>query len=252
MKIRSTPHKPIIGISTNLLKIAEKPFANHERIYVNSGYVDSILQAGGIPLLLPVMDDVEATTHMLSLVDGLVLSGGQDVHPSFYNEEPHPLLGETAKKRDDHELRLIQIASKECIPILGICRGLQLINVAFGGTLYQDLSLYSSFPHSLIDNIDASCHRVDLIPETILHRIFGKDHIIANSFHHQAVKDLAPGFHVSAKAEDNVIEGIVKAESSWILGVQWHPEVMINAQPEMRKLFETFIAEAKRYRSDSR
>lgn len=239
--------KPLIGISTNFLEIVEKPFSDHQRIYVNSGYIDAIIKAGGIPLLLPITADEETIDRLVALVDGVLLSGGQDVHPSNYNEDNHPLLGTTSKERDAYEMRIIQNAYQAKKPILGICRGLQLINVAFGGTLYQDLSQQEDVCNSKHrqDIVrDAVLHDIDVIPETELHRIFGKTKLVTNSFHHQAVKDLAPGFAICAKSEDGVVESICRSGSPWILGVQWHPEVMIDAHPEMKHLFVTFINKA--------
>jgi putative glutamine amidotransferase len=241
--------KPIIGVSSNLLPIEQGPFTGHDRIYVNRSYIQSIVKAGGIPLLLPVITDLDSIRAQLSLVDGLILSGGQDVDPAHYNENPHPLLGEISAERDDFELNLLRIAHEQKKPIFGICRGLQLMNVAFGGTLYQDISQRAE-KKSIDHNMGMSAislHQVDLEPASLLHAIFGKDTIEINSFHHQAVKDLAPGFKVIARAKDGLIEGIVKADSSWTLGVQWHPEVMLESHPEMQKLFEAFVTAANHF-----
>jgi putative glutamine amidotransferase len=181
------------------------------------------------------------------------LSGGQDVDPAHYNEACHPLLGEISPERDHFELNLLRTAHEQKKPILGICRGLQLMNVAFGGTLYQDISQRSesSVEHN-VSMSGISLHHVELEPASILQTIFGKDAMEINSFHHQAIKDLAPGFKVIAKAKDGLIEGIVKTDSSWTLGVQWHPEVMLDSHPEMQKLFEAFVAAANHYHEANR
>jgi putative glutamine amidotransferase len=249
MAKQPAPHKPVIGISTNFSEIREKPFEDYHKIFINSGYIDVIIQSGAVPLLLPLNADAATTEHLLSLVDGVLLSGGQDVHPSYYKEEQHPLLGVTARQRDEHELLIVRTAYKEKKPMLGICRGLQLINIYFGGTLYQDLSLHSDTSkagHSLDYLPDPTLHSVEIVPETLLHRILGTPSIMTNSYHHQAVKDLAPGFKVAAIAEDGVVEAIEgNSLDSWIIAVQWHPEVMVAKCPEMKRLFETFIQQAK-------
>lgn len=234
-------NKPIVGISTNFIKIKEAPFQDFQRIYVNSGYIDSVINAGGIPLLLPLNADRDTTNTLLDMVDGVILSGGQDVHPSFYKEENHQLLGETAIERDEQELHILRTISKAGKPILGICRGLQLINVAFGGTLYQDLSLYN--PKSK-DLHGINHHSVSLTTESALHKIFPSPTISTNSYHHQAIKELAKGFTVSARSSDGVIEGI-ESHNPWIMAVQWHPETML----EMKKLFQALILQASCRRS---
>lgn len=242
-------HKPIIGISTNFSKITDLPFVNYDKIFINSGYINVIIKAGGIPLLLPLNADEKTTDQLLALVDGVVLSGGQDVHPSYYQEEQHPLLGITAQQRDEHELHIVRVASVQKKPILGICRGLQLINVAFGGTLYQDLSQHttdSKKAHSLDEYMDTKLHSVNIISGSILHKLLHTTEVMTNSYHHQAIKNLAQGFRIAAKAEDGVIEAIENIEENpWILAVQWHPEVMVESHPEMVKLFEALIQKSR-------
>lgn len=250
---KSHSNKPVIGITTNFLDITDAPFSGHQRIYVNKGYIDAITIAGGIPLLLPVSDNTETTNHLLSLVDGVLLSGGQDVHPSLYNEECHPLLGTTSKERDAFEVHVIDHIRKNNKPLLGICRGQQIINVAFGGTLYQDLSLYSpslAIKHSQEEPWDQATHRIRLVPKSMLHQIFNHSEVLTNSYHHQAVKDVAPGFSVAASSEDGIIEALEKNDpSSWIVSVQWHPELMIYNSSQMLPLFRALISEARSHRS---
>lgn len=240
--------KPFIGITANLLENEDLPFRGTERVTVNNGYINSIIKAGGIPLLLPVLEDRVAIERLFEYCDGLLLTGGQDVRPSCYNEEPHPLLGEVSEKRDQFEMQLIQMAHLAKKPILGICRGLQLINTAFKGTLYQDLSLAKAFGHSQEEVSSLATHSIKLTPGGLLRQIFDQDALMANSFHHQAIKQLSPHFEVNALSDDGVIEGIQYKGAEWILGVQWHPEVMVEAQPEMVKLFSAFVAKALFYR----
>lgn len=244
MKIKSK-NKPIIGISSNLLLIDQGPFVGQKRIYVNQGYVDSVIKAGGTPILLPMLENSDAILSQLTLIDGLILSGGHDVDPSHYGEEPHPLLQEILPERDAFEMNLLKNAHKQKKPIFGICRGLQLMNVFFGGTLYQDLSLRPTNKevkhlHREMSNLHS--HQIELEPEGLLHKIFGAKNIVTNSFHHQAIKDLAPGFAVLARAQDGLIESIARTDSHWTVGVQWHPEIMMHdSHTDMQKLFEAFI-----------
>lgn len=242
---------PIIGISTSFLKITEKPFTQHQRIYVNNGYIESIIKAGGIPLLIPMSDNVTTIDELLNLTDALVLSGGHDVDPAHYGEQPHPLLGPIAPQRDKIDMHLIRKAAAAKKPILGICRGMQILNVAFGGSLYQDISVYSQESpsiHSLGAQTNAGSHEIEITPHSVLHKIFGVQRLETNSYHHQAVKMIAPGFSAVAKAKDGLIEGIAKTDDSWTIGVQWHPETMTESHPQMIKLFQALVSEAKKYK----
>lgn len=209
--------KPLIGISCNTICLEGR-----ERFILSSSYVKCIEKAGGIPLILPFLkEDVE---KQMELVDGLLLSGGQDVDPAHFDEKPAEGLGAVSKERDAHELELVRAAQKQNKPILGICRGAQVLNVAFGGSLYQHIG----------DGHREGVHKVVMCNE-----LFGKKEISVNSFHHQAVKKLAPDFEVAALSDDGIIEAIVKKGSNWVVGVQWHPEQMECS--EMDRLFATFI-----------
>lgn len=239
--------KPLIGIASNRFIVESGPFAGQKRIYINQDYIDSILQAGGIPFLLPLNNDKEATKQQIIAMDGIVFSGGQDIHPLRYQEEPLRFLEDVCTERDEYELSAIKFAYSLKKPILGICRGLQLINVAFGGTLFQDIGEQFASPsiqHSQKSHRSMGTHSVEIDPNSQLSRIFNAKRLITNSFHHQAVKDLAPGFFISARAKDGIIEGIEKLDSSFLLGVQWHPEMMIEKHPEMLQLFSAFVRSA--------
>lgn len=245
----SFKNKPVIGISTNILTITDKPFVGHERIYVNQGYVESVTRAGGIPLLLPIVKDLQLFSQILPMIDGLLLTGGQDVHPLHYNEEPHPKLGRTVEDRDKLEFSILSQMQEQKKPILGVCRGMQLINVAFGGTLYQDIPdqiPLSTLKHAQEEAPQSATHKINIVKGSFLETLIGDTTFSCNSLHHQAVKDLASGFIVNAKADDGVIEAIVHTGPSWIVGVQWHPEMLIDTYPVMNKLFEAFIKESAR------
>lgn len=235
--------KAVIGISTNYLIETAGPELGQERAYVNCSYFDVIVQAGGIPLLLPFVESESVARAQMEQIDGLLLSGGIDVNPLIYGEEPHPDLGPIFPKRDTHELHLIQIARETNKPILGICRGLQLLNAAFGGSLYQDIPHMTNteIQHSQKVQKHISTHTVDLKQGTLLQEIFGTSTLLTNSLHHQAIKQLAPAFVVNACTKDGIIEGIESRENPFILAVQWHPEMMIPYDPTMQKLFDFFI-----------
>ncbi len=179
---------------------------------------------------------------LATFCQGLLLSGGGDFAPSFYDEPPHPQLGEVQVERDQWELTLIRKAYQEGIPILGICRGLQAINIAWGGSLYQDLTTQylGAKEHKQSRPGDQVSHQIRLEESTLLFSLIGKKELWTNSHHHQAVKSLAPGLKISARSgDDGVIEGIEFAGAHFILGVQWHPERLLTA--ESHQLFTGFI-----------
>lgn len=245
--IKTYQNKPLIGISTNISILESGTFAGQKRIYIHQDYVTAIVKAGGIPLLLPLHDSPDIMKAQIQSVDGILFSGGQDIHPLHYKEEPKSCLEEVCVDRDFYELEILKCAHLLNKPILGVCRGLQLLNVAFGGTLYQDIERqFPTFPsqHSQKSEKSAATHTVNVVPHTRLYSIFESETLLTNSFHHQAVKDLAPDFFINAQAKDGIIEGIEKKGSSFILGVQWHPEMMAEKHPIMLKLFSAFVAAA--------
>lgn len=205
-------------------------------------------------MVFAVIQDESAIRTQIELVDGIILSGGWDVNPLLYDEEPSGLLQFIYPERDAFELKVIKIAYELNKPILGICRGMQILNVAFGGSLYQDLSHYSasSLQHVQKARRYEPSHTVEIVRSTQLHKIFGTDVIMANSFHHQAIKAIAPGFQVSAKARDGVIEAFEKPGKHFIVGVQWHPEMMARFHPDMLKIFTSFVQAAQNSRRTSR
>jgi putative glutamine amidotransferase len=234
--------KPVIGILTNILTIETGILTGNQRVYVNRDYIQAIVQSGGIPLLLPVVPEPEVIRKQIESVDALLISGGQDIDPQHYGEDHLPQLQEMCAERDHYEMEAIRYAFSRQRPILGICRGLQVLNVAFGGSLYQDIGHY--FPLSL-DHAQKSAtdrHHVTLEKNSKLHRILGVESLQINSFHHQSTKAIAPGFAVNARASDGIIEGIEKEDSHFVMGVQWHPEMMIHQDCLMLKLFNAFIA----------
>jgi putative glutamine amidotransferase len=232
--------KPKIGILTNILTVTDGIYQGGQRIYVNRDYVVRILEAGGIPILLPIIDDQETILRQIELVDGVLLSGGQDVSPHYYSEEPHPQLGEVNLERDHFELEVIKHAVQLKKPMLGVCRGCQVLNVAFGGSLHQHLD-----EHTQTLSREKGTQLVKIERSSLLYGILEKEEISTNTFHHQAVKKIAPGFVVSARASDGTIEGIESEMHDFVIGVQWHPEMMSDL--EMKKLFKALVDEASKH-----
>ena len=203
---------------------------------------EAIIKVGALPIVLPFPDDTtlseEYANAAVKLFDGLLLSGGQDVDPTLYDEEPVRALGVVIRQRDVYEIALVRAAVKAGKPVFGICRGMQVINVALGGTLYQDLPTQN--PASFVKHRQEApegypTHNIDILPDTRLASLFGTTHYV-NSLHHQAVKDLAPGLKATAFSKDGVIEAI-ESPTHNILAVQWHPEIMWRKFPQQLKLF---------------
>lgn len=238
--------KPLIGISGNILINQTGMFPGMERAFVNCDYVNSVIEGGGSPVILPVIADDEAIEVQMRNVDGLILSGGYDVDPLLYGEEPTQKQDFIYPEIDDHDIKLIKAAYKMNKPILGICKGIQILNVAFGGTLYQDLSHIEDcfIMHSQNSKRYMPGHTVEILKGTKLYNIFG-DTIRTNSFHHQAVREVAPNFIPNAWSKDGVVEGIELKGEGFVIGVQWHPEGMFEKYPIMLKLFKAFVDAAK-------
>ena len=238
--------RPIIGITGNF---------GAKGCELAQGYYESVLQAGGIPMVLPPYDDAAALCQTLDKVDGILLSGGGDINPLLLGEEPVPGLHGICPQRDEMELLLVREAYNRQLPILGICRGIQVLVAALGGTLYQDLNTqYSEAPlvkHDQdLDRAYAS-HTVRLEDGSTLSRLFPeakKKGLPVNSFHHQAVQTPGPLLHITAKATDGVIEAVESNEFKSIIGVQWHPECFITRGERcMMPLFDWLVSEASSF-----
>lgn len=245
---------PIIGVTATLKQdldpVADRPLGPYVR--ADQDYVAGVLQAGGVPMILPPF--AESAGEMAGGIEGLVLSGGSDLHPGYYGEEPLPELGVTIPERDAFETALVEHALGRGIPILGICRGLQVLNVALGGTLYQDLP--SQLHPDLIAHRQTTpkwqwTHEVKVDEGSRMAAVMGTDALRVNSYHHQAIKDLAAPLRTVARSSDGVIEGIEYRDLSerWIMGVQWHAEAMRDTgeNPAHRNLFRAHVEAAERH-----
>ena len=243
-------NKPIIGISTSVLVDEGGGFPGYERIYVNKDYVSSVISAGAVPLMIPMDATEENLRQTLELVDGMIFSGGHDIAPIRYGEEPHQKLQEICPERDDFDFLLYRLAKEHSLPILGICRGFQLMNVSEGGKLYQDLSLKNteSLKHSQGHGPSVPTHTVKVESGSKFYKILGKEEIRVNSFHHQAVKSTSENVAISGKALDNVVEAIELKNYPFGLGVQFHPEMLQAKEEDMKKIFAALVSAAKEYR----
>lgn len=214
---------PRIGITGTT-----RHYAGADRSTVNAAYVRSVIAGGGIPLVLPPLLGDAFAEEIIEVLDGLVLSGGEDVDPVHYGEPPHPTVATNIDPlRDAQEMALYRLARDRRLPVLAICRGIQLVNVALGGSLWQDLpsARPDGLPHNQTDGRTDRTHPVEITPGSRLARALGTTRIEVNSFHHQSIRDLAPGLVVTAVAPDGEIEGVESPESApWLLAVQWHPE----------------------------
>lgn len=215
----------------------------------NASYVEAIGAAGGAPILIPLISDEEKLRAIYVKLDGLLLAGGGDVDPSYYGEERHPACSKVDPLRDWVELTLARWALAEGLPILAICRGIQVLNVAAGGTLYQDLPSQrpSEIDHTYHPErpLTELVHSVEVEPGSRLAGIVGEGCLAVNSGHHQAVKDVAPGFKVAARAPDGVVEAIESEAHPFALGVQWHPEELVKDASHMQRMFEDFVSAAR-------
>jgi putative glutamine amidotransferase len=223
-----------------------------ERTGVNASYVRSVVQAGGVPVVLSPLMGASFASRALDGIDGLLLTGGEDIGPEWYGAESSPLTFPPSRERDLFELALFATARQRELPILGICRGIQLINVGLGGTLWQDLPSERPSPidHNAASNRASRSHVVRLEPRSRAAEVLGARELRVNSFHHQGVRDLAPGLTPTGWSEDGLIEVVeTRPEAPWLLAVQWHPEEMFaEATAPERGLFRSLVQQAQRER----
>lgn len=241
--------RPVIGISSSHMPVDYFSLARYPLNYVGYDYTEGVLSAGGNPVLLGLFDpdrDADLVAQQLDMVDGLLLTGGMDVSPLAYGEQPRPELGRTLPLRDRNELALLAEARRRHLPVLAICRGIQVVNVQAGGTLYQDLAAQRGevLQHEQRNERQQVTHSVEVQPGSLLAGIVGEGTLMVNSFHHQAVKDLGEGLTVVATAPDGVVEAAELADprGDWFLAVQWHPEMSRSADEASQQIFDAFLA----------
>jgi putative glutamine amidotransferase len=246
--------RPLIGIPAQTLQSIEgiPPALPHSWV-MNSRYYVAAAEAGAVPVMIPLFDGDEATLRAIyDRLDGLLLAGGVDMDPSSFGEAPHPRLGMTDSARDAVELTLVRWAIADAKPVLGLCRGHQVLNVALGGTLWQDIETqvpdaikHDYFPTAGFPR-DHLAHTVDIRPGSRLHVAFQAPTVSVNSMHHQAVKVLAPALVASAHSPDGLIEAVESGTGQFLLGVQWHPEIFEHQDERTRRLFTAFVDAANR------
>ena len=230
---------PLIGVTTSITLDAHP-----ERAYVNGAYVRAVQDAGGVPVLLPPQLDGAARGALWRLLDGVVLTGGGDVDPARFGEARHPTVADVSAARDTLEIDLTLYALARRLPLLAICRGIQVLNVALGGTLDQDIrsEVGGSIVHTQTEPRHQPTHRVKVEDGTCLAAILGATEVEVNSFHHQALGRLGEGLRAVAWAADGVIEGVETTDAgAFVVGVQWHPEDLVGHDGAARNLFRAVV-----------
>ena len=239
--------RPLVALSATSSTPAKT--GRGPRVRVNDAYVRALQGAGLVPLIVPPSLSLDEARAVVARVTGVVLSGGEDVGPARYGSAAHPATQHPHNGRDDTELALVEAAREARRPLLAICRGLQLLNVALGGTLVQDLPTERPglIAHARDDASTTRVHGLSVVAGSRLAAALGATSLDVNSLHHQAIDRLAPGLHATAHAPDGVIEGVETMDDWWVLAAQWHPEELTgDTQPWDRAFFEAFAAECRR------
>ena len=228
--------KPVIGITGNYEDLTCK---------LGKGYYQKVVEAGGVPVIIPPVTDPHVIINTLDRIDALILSGGGDYNPLWAGEEPSPLLHGINAERDQAELMITRLAYHRQIPMLGICRGIQTLAMALGGKVFQDISDRATEKHSQDADRSEPTHTVTIEKDSILYHLYSQQSTLyVNSFHHQAVSDTGAKFRVTARSADGIIEAMESTEYKPVMGVQWHPECLENGTP----LFQWLVEEAQAYR----
>ena len=233
--------RPLIGIPCHALIRAE----TGRPIYANNrSYVHAVESVGGIPILIPMIKDLTILTALLSRLDGLLLPGGIDLHPSRYGEEVHPLTEEADLEQDEFEITLASWALQQDIPVLGICRGMQLINIVLGGTLFQDIDLL--YPDNVVHSHrdwprTHFAHHIIVEPGSRMEKILGTRDVKVNSLHHQAIKEAGKGVRITGRAPDGIPELLEVTGYRFVMAAQGHPEEIYSVEPAFERLFAAFV-----------
>lgn len=212
-------------------------------LWMLPGYMDGIAAAGGLPIMLPLQSEAADLDQMLAMCDGILLTGGHDVSPELYGHEPLPVCGATSPRRDRMETGLLRRAMDADRPVLGICRGLQFINAALGGTLWQDLPSQrpSGIVHRQRPPYDVPAHDVDVLPDTPLSALLRAEALRVNSCHHQGIRKIAPPLKPMALAPDGLVEAVWHPGRRFMWGVQWHPEFSWSSDPSALAILGAFV-----------
>jgi putative glutamine amidotransferase len=245
--------RPVIGLTswTRRVRSGAKDRFNEA---VPRGYTVGVEGASGLPILLPNSDDPSLAAAHVARIDGLLLTGGDDIHPRLYGEAPHPKIDLVDERRDAFEIALLKAARERKMPVLGICRGIQLINVALGGDLYQDLPTQaeSAVGHAQKTLREGPWHEIKVKDGTRLAEILGVAKVAVNSYHHQACRRVAKGLVASASTADGIVEAFEDPGDPFLVAVQWHPEVLEGGNADSTKrLFAAFVAAAREFRQAS-
>lgn len=234
--------RPVIGLTCT-----KENIVNGSINRINTTYINVVLRAGGLPIIIPVVEDIRDSNEYIDLLDGIIFTGGGDIAAQYFDEEPLREVDELCPDRDRIEMELFHEAYKRGKPILGICRGAQLINIALGGSIYQDI--YSQLPnvlgHSLMTNIQEGYHTIDIERDSVMFEIFGEEKLLVNSQHHQSIKALGKNLVITARSLDGIVEAIESTNEKYILGLQFHPEAMAMKYPVFLKPFINFINRCK-------
>ena len=231
--------KPIIGITSYTYR--EKA-GYYSRVFAN--YSRSVIEAGGLPFILPQVPDPSLAGEYLDRIDGLLLSGGADISPVHYGEQPLREVQSMNPERDEWELALTREALNRDMPVFGICRGHQMLNVAAGGSLYQHVNAQNCTDkgHMLTGTeMHHLTHKVTIADDTLLAACFGEKEILVNTFHNQAVKEPGKGLIITARSEDGIVEALEMSGKKYVMSVQWHPEALTEKHPRFLRLFENFV-----------
>jgi putative glutamine amidotransferase len=246
--------RPTIGVTTQTLQAIDGiPAGLPTSVVMNQRYYEAVAAAGGAPVLIPLLEDIDALRAAYEACGGILIPGGVDMDPATYGEAPHEKLGRIDPDRDRVELQLTRWCIEDKKPLLGLCRGLQVINVAQGGTLFQDLDaqLEGGIRHDYFPTYgferDHLSHEVAVEPSSRLRSLVDLDQLPVNSMHHQGVKQLGKGLVVCARASDGLIEAVESTNGHWMVGVQWHPEVFEATDPHTRDLFRGFVEASKEW-----
>lgn len=220
---------------------------NMENYRIRPGYMDAVAKAGGVPVLLHPTENEAALHQLIESCDGFIFSGGQDVEPSCYGEEKLESCEECMPGRDSYELKFLRLVLDCNKPVLGICRGIQVLNVLFGGDLYQDIpsQLGSEVSHRAPVIGESAMHKVEVFENTPLARLVGESEIVVNSFHHQSVKNTGRGLEIMARSPDGIVEAVCVPGKRFAMAVQWHPELMFNTDKNAMVLFEALVEAAR-------